>query len=322
MRRCYLLPAAFLLDLVVGDPEWFPHPVRLMGLAISKGESVLRAPDGDPLADLLAGTILTIGVVTAAFYVTRTIERFAYQQSKILGGAAEVFLAWTCLASRNLVEEAASVFTALDREDITAARNRISRIVGRDTAALDASEVSRALIETLAESTADGIMAPLFYLAIGGAPLAMAYKAVNTLDSMIGHRNQKYLYFGKVAARLDDAVNLIPSRLTALSMVGAAVFYADASALHAWNTWLRDGSKHKSPNAGQSEAAMSGALRVRLGGENRYDGELISSPWMGKEFLSAAPGKARQAIDLTMITALIGLAVGILITTVAQRRDV
>jgi adenosylcobinamide-phosphate synthase len=184
---------------------------------------------------------------------------------------------------------------------------------------LDENEISRAVIETLAESASDGVVAPILYLAIGGVPLAMAYKAVNTLDSMIGHRDERYLYFGKAAARIDDVANYIPSRVTALCVIAASAPSANARPRGAWDVWLRDGGKHKSPNAGQPEAAMSGALGVRLGGDNRYDGELISSPRMGEEFPEASPVKAREAIRLTTIAAIVGLAVGLVFAAVSRR---
>jgi adenosylcobinamide-phosphate synthase len=321
MKRAYLLPAAYLLDCLAGDPEWFPHPVRLMGLAITHGERLLRGPEDSPAQAFLSGSVLTAGVVASSYFATRTVVRLAYRRSRLLGCSAEIFLAWTCLAARNLQQEALAVSDALERDDIPYARKRLARIVGRDTQTLDASEISRALIETLAESASDGIVAPMLCLAVGGVPLAMAYKAVNTLDSMIGHRDERYVYFGKAAARLDDVANFVPSRVTALSTVAASAVCHYGDAAEAWSTWLRDGGKHKSPNAGQPEAAMSGALGVRLGGDNRYDGALISSPRMGEEFPPATPVKARQAIQLTTGIALIGLAVGVLFAEASRRRD-
>ncbi len=217
--------------------------------------------------------------------------------------------------------QAQAVSGALEKEDLSEARKRLARIVGRDTHALDANEISRALIETLAESASDGIIAPILYLAVGGVPLAMAYKAVNTLDSMIGHRDQRYLYFGKAAARLDDAANYVPSRVTALATVVGSSLSRDGDPQAAWNIWLRDGGKHKSPNAGQTEASMSGALGVRLGGDNYYAGELVSAPQMGEEFAPANPVKARDAIRLTAVVAAVGLAIGIFFAAVSQQEN-
>jgi adenosylcobinamide-phosphate synthase len=185
--------------------------------------------------------------------------------------------------------------------DLDAARLRLSRIVGRDTQNLPESEVYRALIETLAESACDGIVAPLFYMAIGGVPLAMAYKAVNTLDSMIGHADERYFYFGKAAARLDDFANFLPSRLTALLISIAA----GRDARSAWLTWRRDGSKHKSPNAGQPESAMAGALQVRLGGTNTYGGEVVESPLLGAEFPPPTRRHAQRALRMVTVVSLL-----------------
>ena len=320
MKRTYLLSAAFLLDHFAGDPEWFPHPVRLMGLAIAHGEHVLRRPDDTPAREFLTGAALTSSVVVSSYCITRALIRMAYRHSRVLGCSTEMLLAWTCLAARNLQQEAQAVSTALEQDDLPLARVRLARIVGRDTHSLDAQEISRALIETLAESASDGVVAPILYLATGGVPLAMAYKAVNTLDSMIGHRDPRYLYFGKAAARLDDAANYAPSRITALNTIAASTLSHDADPRAAWETWRRDGGKHKSPNAGQPEAAFSGALGVRLGGDNRYDGELISAPLMGEQFAQATSAKARQAIRLTRGVAMIGLAIGILLAASSSSR--
>ena len=308
MNRTALLPAAYLLDYLAGDPEWFPHPVRLIGAAIIRGEHTLRTPDDSTCRQFATGAALSITLVSLAYLFTRSVIHSAYRRSRILGNTTELLLAWTTLAARNLQQEAEAVSAALQMNDLPLARARLARIVGRDTATLDASEISRALIETLAESASDGIIAPLFYLALGGVPLAMAYKAVNTLDSMIGHRNKQYLYFGKFAARLDDIANYIPARLAALSVLGAAAISTDLSPRDAWHTWLADGGSHKSPNAGHPEAAAAGALTVRLGGKNYYDGELLPASTLGGTFLQPTPQKANDALRLTKTTALIGLA--------------
>lgn len=318
MKRTNLLSAAYLIDYLAGDPEWFPHPVRLIGSVITNGERFLRKTDDDPVQEFMTGAALAASVVASSYYATRAVIQLAYRHSRIFGCSTEIFLAWTCLAARNLQQEAYAVSDALECDDLPYARKRISRIVGRDTDALDANEISRALIETLAESASDGIVAPIVYLAIGGVPLAMAYKAINTLDSMIGHRDQRYLHFGKAAARLDDIANYVPSRITALATVASSSLSQYADAQGAWDVWIRDGGKHKSPNAGQPEAAMSGALAVQLGGDNRYGGDLISSPRIGEEFPKANPTRARQAIHLTGTVALVGLLAGILLAVATR----
>jgi adenosylcobinamide-phosphate synthase len=319
MNRCALLPAVYLADRIAGDPEWFPHPVRLMGWAITKGETLLRQPDQSDEAELLAGAALTATVVAASYFLTRLTIAATYRRSKSLGSLTEIALGWTCLAARNLQDEASLVLAALDAGDIALARRRLARIVGRDTGNLDIHEISRAVIETVAESASDGVVAPLFYLTLCGVPLAMAYKAVNTLDSMIGHTDTRYFYFGKTAARLDDAANFVPSRLTALAIVSVARWWK-ASACDAVKVWLRDGSRHKSPNAGQPESAMAGALRVRLGGGNYYDGEFVPAEPMGAAFPPPQPYNARKAIRIASAVTLLGLGAGVLFTASLRPR--
>ncbi|MEI9979405.1 MAG: adenosylcobinamide-phosphate synthase CbiB [Edaphobacter sp.] len=320
MNRSALLPAAYILDQVAGDPEWFPHPVRLIGAGISRGESALRRPGQTNRVELASGATLTIAIVGSVYWLTATTIRLARRYSISAGDITEIVLAWTCLAARNLEQEATAVIDALQRGDLLLARKRLSRIVGRDTEDLDGQEISRAVIETVAESSSDGIMAPLFYMALGGVPLAMAYKAVNTLDSMIGHADSKYFFFGKAAARLDDVANFLPSRITALTIVAASQFVSHSDPKAAWQTWRSDGAKHKSPNAGQPESAMSGALHVALGGDNIYAGELIPAQCMGQEFPPPTPDKSSHALRLVSVASLIGLAAGVLLSAVIQPR--
>ena len=292
MKRATLIPLTWLLDQLLGDPEHLPHPVRLIGAAISAGERKLLAPHHSPTRKFLSGTALTVTIVLTTYQLTRLILRLA----PIL----ELPLAATALAARNLQDEAAAVLAA---PTLPLARLRLARIVGRDTQALTEPELARALIETLAESASDGILAPLFYLALGGVPLAMAYKAVNTLDSMIGHRDQHYEHFGKFAARLDDCANYLPARLTALAL--AAVARSPA----ALRTWRDYGSHHASPNAGQPEAAMAGALGVRLGGPNTYAGVLHPAEIIAPHLPPPTLPQARRAMHLVAAATLLAVAV-------------
>jgi adenosylcobinamide-phosphate synthase len=185
--------------------------------------------------------------------------------------------------------------------------------VGRDTQQLSAQEISRAVIETVAESASDGVIAPLFYMALGGVPLAMAYKTINTLDSMIGHADKRYFYFGKVAARLDDVANFLPSRLTALSIATTATIIEGADSGSAVDVWLRDGNKHKSPNSGQPESAMAGALQVCLGGSNSYDGEIVATPLIGERFPTPSTKQAKRAIRIVGVVSVLGFAASLLL---------
>ncbi len=300
------LALAYALDLFLGDPEWFPHPVRWFGAMIQAGERGLRKASDGPREELLAGAALTGAVVATAWAMGRPRN-----------GAWQVSLAWTALATRSLLEEASAVTRALEADDIDSARRRLARIVGRDTAHLSESEIARAVIETLAESACDGIVAPLFWLAAGDVSGAMSYKAINTLDSMIGHPEPPYRYFGRVAARLDDAANFLPARLTALGIVTAAKLQG-LDAQRARQLWWRDGGKHASPNAGQSEAAMAGALGVRLGGTNSYEGHPHHAPLLHAEGRTPTVRDAKTAWSLVAIVS--GLAFGAALLAVAGRR--
>jgi adenosylcobinamide-phosphate synthase len=290
------LALAYALDLLLGDPEWFPHPVRWFGSLVRAGERWLRRRVRGSQSEVVAGGALTVAVACVGWTLGRPDNR-----------AWQVMLAWTALATRSLLDEVGAVIRALEAGDLVLARHRLARIVGRDTAHLNESEISRAVIETLAESTCDGIVAPLFWLAAGGVSGGMAYKAINTLDSMIGHPERPYRYFGRVAARLDDAANFIPARLTAIGIVAAAKIQG-LDARRARLAWLRDGNKHASPNAGQSEAAMAGALGVRLGGESSYDGHPHHAPVLYAEGRTPSVRDAKAALPLVAIVS--GLAFG------------
>lgn len=300
------LTAANALDLVAGDPEWFPHPVRFFGALIQLGERWLRRLGRDPVVETLAGAALTGSVVS-----------IAWASGRPNNAAWQIMLAWTTLATRSLLNEADAVVRALESGDLELARMRLARIVGRDTRHLDESEIARAVVETLAESACDGIVAPLFWLVAGGASCAMAYKALNTLDSMIGHPEPPYRYFGRVAARLDDAANLAPARLTALAISAAASMHR-LDAGRSLQIWWRDGSKHASPNAGQSEAAMAGALGVRLGGTNFYEGGPHDAPLLCADGHPPTTRDARAA--LSIVATVSGIAFGVALLILTRKR--
>jgi adenosylcobinamide-phosphate synthase len=300
------LALAYALDLLVGDPEWFPHPVRWFGFLTRVVERWLRPAARNSRRELLAGAALTGSVAWVGWVLGRPNN-----------AVWQVLLAWTALATRSLLDEARAVIAALEANDLGLARQRLARIVGRDTAHLRETEISRAVIETLAESACDGIVAPLFWLAAGGVSGAMSYKAINTLDSMIGHPEPPYRYFGRAAARLDDAANFIPARLTALGIVGAAKLQG-LDAGRALRIWRRDGDHHASPNAGQSEAAMAGALGVRLGGASSYDGHSHHAPLLQAEGRPPSVRDAKAAMSLVAIVS--GLAFGGALLMLAGRR--
>jgi len=290
-----------------------------MGWAIAKGEMLMRRPGESAAGELISGAALAAALVLSSYFLTRMTISRAYRRSHLLGSVTEIALGWTSLAARSLEDEASLVLAALEAGDVSRARRRLARIVGRDTHGLDALEISRAVIETLAESASDGVVAPLFYMTLGGVPLAMAYKAVNTLDSMIGHADARYFYFGKAAARLDDAANFVPARLTALAIV-LAPGWSKAAPSQAWRVWRRDGGRHKSPNAGQPESAVAGAIGVRLGGGNFYEGEFIPAPPIGKEFPPPEPRHVRQAIRMVSAVAWVALGAGMLVSSILRLR--
>jgi adenosylcobinamide-phosphate synthase len=279
-----LFVVSFLLDLVIGDPRWLPHPVRVIGHAISRGETVLRhlgrGFSAGRAYEFLAGAVLTLSIVVCAAGGSALSVYLAHRYTGFGAAILTIYFATTAMATRSLLDEARAVGRLLRMDDLPAAQRQVARIVGRDTGNLDAREVVRATIETVAESACDGIVAPMFYLALGGVPAGLAYKAINTLDSMIGHNDSRYRYFGKFAARSDDVANFIPARLTAL-LITFAAFASGRDWKAAWRIWQRDGTQHASPNAGCPEAAMAGALGVRLGGMNFYGGEVHYGQHLG-----------------------------------------
>jgi adenosylcobinamide-phosphate synthase len=273
-----MIIAAVILDMVFGDPSWLPHPVRLIGSAIAAGDRYLHS--GNKRGDLINGGLLASGVVAIAGVVTWATIQLLQCLSPYAGALAAVVIAWTTLAVRGLDQAASLVEHHLSLGDEDSARRAIRALVGRDAETLDRSGLIAATIESIAENSSDGFVAPLLFLITAGPVGAVIYKAINTLDSMIGHRDSRYLYFGRFAARLDDLVNLIPSRLTALSIALAAIFVT-ARGWESGSTCIRDAGKHPSPNAGYPEAAMAGALGLQLGGDAFYAGELERRAFLG-----------------------------------------
>ncbi len=297
------------VDALVGDPRWLPHPVRMIGRAITWCDRWIRTICRSPTSLRLAGMCLAGGLPFATYWIGAIIIEETEQVARWLGSAVSIGLASTTLAGRDLWDHARAVNGPLGVGDLPAARRALAMIVGRDTAELSESEVARATIETVAESSADGMMAPLLYLAIGGAPLALAYKAVNTLDSMIGHRDERYADLGWASARLDDLANWIPSRVAAiLLIVGAGVITGQLNRVcNGWRVLRRDGGKHPSPNSGRPEAAMAGILGVRLGGVNVYDGIAQERPLLGEEGRSAESADIVQATKVMAAASVLGV---------------
>ncbi|MDO9117990.1 MAG: adenosylcobinamide-phosphate synthase CbiB [Nitrospira sp.] len=300
------------LDLMIGDPRWLPHPVRGMGQVIGWYDHRVRGLCRSPLALRLAGVLLALGLPAAVYLVAWGMVAEAGAVAEWLGTAVTIVLASTTLAGRDLWDHAQAVKKPLQRGDIADARQAVAKIVGRDAEQLSESEVVRATVETVAESTADGVIAPLFFLVIGGPPLALAYKAVNTLDSMVGHRDERYIELGWASARLDDVMNWVPARLTAGLLVLAAglVTRTPARIVDGWRVLCRDGHKHPSPNSGRPEAAMAGALDVRLGGTNYYDGVANERPILGDGRRILVSGDIARAAQLMAVGSVLGLVIG------------
>ncbi len=311
---------AYLLDLVVGDPRWLPHPVVGMGKLIVWVERLVR-----PLyqwlvrrgiAPVLAGRLLGLAfpviVVGVSFAVPAIVLHLFAQAHPLAASITEVALIATTIATKGLAEAGREIYRALIRRDLTEARRRLSFVVGRDTERLDEAEITRGAVETVAENIVDAVTAPVFFALLGGAPLAFAYRAVNTLDSMIGYKNERYRDLGWASARLDDACNWLPARLTFFALVAAA-WLLRFDALHAWRIGWRDARKHPSPNSGWTESAVAGALHVQLGGTNYYRGVASRRARMGDSDIPLQCGHIRDAIRLLYATTCLFVVAGVLV---------
>ncbi|GAB6116838.1 adenosylcobinamide-phosphate synthase CbiB [Thermoanaerobacter brockii subsp. lactiethylicus] len=299
---------AYLLDLLIGDPEGYPHPVRIIGRVISHLESILRKYAKSDRALKIAGFILCGLTVTLAFAATYVLLYIAGLIHPYLKYALDVLIIYTCLATKDLGKVAGRVYEALTKGDIVEARRRLSYIVSRDTDRLDVENISRGAIETVAENISDGIIAPMFYAVIGGAPLAIFYKAASTLDSMVGYRNEKYLDLGFASAKLDDILNFIPARITGFLIVIAA-FLLGYDYKNSWRIFLRDRFKHQSPNSAHGEAAVAGALNIQLGGLNYYFGKPEIKPTLGDGKEKIIPQHIKYSIKIMYMTSFLGLVV-------------
>jgi len=313
MMTAWAVLGGFVLDAIFGDPAWLPHPVVYMGKAISRLEKFLRARlPKTSQGELLGGAVVAFCLPVGTLLLTGFVCWGAARIHPLLGLAVQMFWCGQALAAKGLVQESMNVYRELVKDDLPAARKAVSRIVGRDTEALTAEGVTKAAVETVAENASDGVIAPLLYMLLGGAPLALTYKAINTMDSMLGYKNEKYLYFGRTAAKLDDMANYIPSRLAGLLWVAAAAFTRN-DAKGAWRIWRRDRRNHASPNSAQTESACAGSLGVQLAGPAYYFGEYYNKPTIGDALRPVEPKDILRANQMMYAESLLALAVGLIL---------
>ena len=309
----YAVLGGFVLDCLFGDPAWLPHPVVYMGKAISALEKRLRAalpktPQGELAGGCIVAAVLPLGTLA----VTGLSCWGAAKIHPLLGLALQMLWCGQALAAKGLAQESRNVYKELAKGDLPAARRAVARILGRDTPNLPAAGVPSAAGATVAENASDGVIAPLLYMLLGGAPLALTYKAINTMDSMLGYKNEKYINFGRVPAKLDDAANYIPSRIAALLWVLAAGFTGN-SVKGAWQIWRRDRRNHASPNSAQTESACAGALGVQLAGPAYYFGEYYDKPTIGDPLRPVMPEDILKADRMMYAESILALVLGLLV---------
>lgn len=295
----------FIIDIILGDPYSLPHPVRLMGTLISRLEKFVRSRFNDLRK---GGIFLALTVIFLSSGIPFACMFFAYKISTVLGIAVESVFCYYLIAAKCLRDESMKVYRAISENDTEKARKAVSMIVGRDTDVLDENGIIKAAVETVAENTSDGVTAPIMYISIGGAVLGFFYKAVNTMDSMIGYKNEKYADIGRFAARLDDFLNYIPSRLTALAMILSA-YLLRLDGKNAFHIWKRDRRKHASPNSAQTESVCAGALNIRLAGNAYYFGELHKKEFIGDDIRPPENEDIRRANRLMYCTSVIVLMI-------------
>ena len=303
MNLIYSILIAFILDLIFGDPYNFPHPTRFIGKYINFMEASLRKSFKSQSQLKFAGFILMLTTVALTYAITFSLVKLSFGINESVGVLIEGFILYTTFSVKCLKDEAVKIYKALETGNLEKSRLALSYIVGRDTTSLEFKEIIRAVVETVAENTVDGFLSPLFYAAIGGAPLAMAYKAINTLDSMVGYKNDKYINLGYFSAKTDDIANFIPARLSTLFMsIGSLL--AGENAIKAFIISIRDRKNHKSPNCAFAEGAVAGALGIQLGGTNVYFGQEVYKPTIGDKLREINNGDILSTCKIMYMTAM------------------
>ena len=300
----YILSGAVLLDLLIGDPDYYPHPVIIIGKLISVLETRFRKITDSKWGEKLASLVIVLITILVTYIIMAGIIRLSFYINNFLGWLVNIWFLGTTIAIKGLMKEANKVYQQLQEGCLAGAREILNLIVGRDTDKMGVVEIIRATVETVAENTSDGIIAPLFYFLLGGVPLAMTYKAVNTLDSMLGYKNERYRHLGWAAARLDDVANFIPARLTGFGFCLVALL-CRKNWQQGFKVMFRDAGKHSSVNAGYPEAAVAGVLGVRLGGLNYYQGEASFSCYLGEKRREPVKEDILWAVKLLQLNVLI-----------------
>lgn len=303
------LVMGYILDLIFGDPYWMPHPVRFIGNLISILEKVIRRfMPKTKRGEYIGGIILTVMVVSISMVIPLVIILMAKSINTYLALTVETFMCYQILATKSLKVESMKVYDELAKNDLPSARKAVSMIVGRDTKDLTFSGVAKAAVETVAENTSDGIIAPMIFIAIGGAPMGFFYKAINTMDSMVGYKNEKYMNFGRFAAKLDDVVNYLPARISAYQMILSS-FFLRYDYKNAFNIYKRDRYNHESPNSAQTESVCAGALDVQLAGNAYYFGKLYEKPTIGDDIREINYDDIKKANRLLYCTSIISIVI-------------
>ncbi|MBQ1993501.1 MAG: cobalamin biosynthesis protein CobD [Lachnospiraceae bacterium] len=299
----------FILDLIIGDPRWIYHPVRLIGKLIEVTERLLRKIFPDTEKGLLvAGGFLVLIVSGISTGIIFCLVYFSYRANIYAGIAVESILSYFILATKSLKVESMKVYEKLKEKDLEGSRYAVSMIVGRDTASLDEKGVTKAAVETVAENLSDGVIAPMIFLLIGGSVFGTFYKAINTMDSMVGYKNDKYIYFGRAAAKMDDFVNFIPARISAVMLIlGSGICGKDIK--NAVKIFRRDRYNHSSPNSAQTESVCAGALRIRLAGDAFYFGKLVKKPYIGDDLSAVTPENIKDVNQMMYASAILTMLI-------------
>jgi adenosylcobinamide-phosphate synthase len=306
------LTLGYFLDLIIGDPQNWPHPIRYIGRFVSYLENIFGKFNQNKKNKFIFGMLLWIITVSIAYLIPKLILLYAYKVNSYLFIFIESLMCYYILAVKNLKDETKKVYDSLIENDLQKSRKSLSMIVGRDTENLDKESIVKAAVETVSENISDGIIAPMLFIALGGAPLGFAYKAANTLDSMVGYKNEKYYFFGKFSAVADDFLNYFPSRISGLLIVFSSLLLK-YNYKNSWKIFIRDRKKHASPNSAQSESAAAGALNIRLGGPNYYHGVLVEKPFIGDSLKSIEVSDILKVFKLMYTTSFLGLLLSLAI---------